>query len=179
VSIYIETSAKHENFPAMSHSYSQILIHLVFSTKYRLPHLSNSFRMDLHEFIKQLLIQQFDSKILVSGSVEDHMHHLIALSPKDSLSEIVMDIKKESSKWIKLREDYPQFSWKKGYYACSVWHGEKQHVIDYILNQENHHKKSNYRKLYNSVQSYLININRLNLEISQGLSDNDSTSSVL
>lgn len=125
----------------MSHSYTRILIHAVFCTKFRNQWLSDGYRSEMHSFIGET-IESIGGKLIIAGSVEDHVHLLIVLPPTKPISELMMIIKKESSKWIKQKSGLTNFRWQTGYFAASVEYKRYSGLIRYIKNQRKHHQKT-------------------------------------
>lgn len=123
----------------MSHSLTRILIHAVCCTKFRNRWIFDSFRIELHQKMKDI-IEAEGGKLIIAGSVEDHVHLLIVLPPTKPVSHIMMMIKKETSKWIKARSGIPFFRWQNGYFAASVEYKRYHGLIRYIQNQRQHHR---------------------------------------
>ena len=130
----------------MSQSVSQIYMHVVFSTKNRLPLLKNSdIREQLYSYIAKI-IYEYDSYPICIGGYEDHIHIFFNLSKNVCLKDIVGDIKKNTSKWIKSKgEEFAKFYWQTGYGAFSVGEAQKEKTINYINKQEEHHKKISFQ----------------------------------
>ena len=123
----------------MTQSLSEIFIHIVFSTKNRDPLLKKDIRYELFSYIAQIL-KSLNSPSITIGGVEDHIHILCRLSKNFTVSKIVKDIKRNSSKWIKTR-GILNFYWQNGYSVFSVSSSNLDKTINYILNQEQHHEK--------------------------------------
>ncbi len=124
----------------MSHTYSRLLYHCIFSTKDRRPQVDPTLRERLHSYIGGVL-QGHGGKLLKAGGTQEHIHLLIELEPKISLADAMRLIKANSSKWI--RETYPDsscFGWQTGYAAFTVSSSSVGDVIGYIDNQEEHHR---------------------------------------
>jgi putative transposase len=101
-------------------SLAQILVHLIFSTKNREPLLSDQLRSELHPYMATI-IKGMDSSAILINSVEDHAHVLFHLSKNRALCDVIENVKKDSSKWIKTRgRTYRNFHWQSGYGAFSV-----------------------------------------------------------
>jgi REP element-mobilizing transposase RayT len=133
----------------MSQSLSQIWVHVIFSTKNRKSFLKDpGIRKLFHNHIASLC-NQHGSPALIVGGVEDHVHLLINLNKNQSLSSIIENIKKYSSKWIKALaisdENLSQFYWQNGYGAFSVSQSNVEKVKNYIENQESHHRKISFQ----------------------------------
>lgn len=125
----------------MSQSLVKNLLHLVFSTKSRMPWIVPNVRERLYSYQAGIL-KEWDSPALVIGGVEDHVHVLFALSKNHPLKKIVEEVKKGSSKWMK-REGTgnADFYWQNGYAAFSASVSNVDAVKQYIQNQEEHHRK--------------------------------------
>lgn len=133
----------------MSQSLSQLWIHVVFSTKDRYPFLESfPFRQRLYDYI-QGICTQLKCPVGAIGGVADHAHLLILLEKNISISKLIEEIKKSSSKWIKKQSPFnselSKFYWQNGYGAFSVSQTNLEAVKIYILNQIEHHKKMNFQ----------------------------------
>jgi REP element-mobilizing transposase RayT len=130
----------------MPQSLSRILIHLIFSTKHRMPVLSPSISRELHLYLSGVL-RNHDCPPLVVGGVEDHIHLVFGLSRTHSISEIVEKVKTSSSKWIKTKgAEFSQFHWQNGYGAFSVSHSQAHHVVRYVQSQDRHHRLKTFQQ---------------------------------
>jgi REP element-mobilizing transposase RayT len=129
----------------MAQSLARNLIHLIFSTKNRVPFLRADIRPDLHGYLAGVF-ENWDSPAIIVGSVEDHVHALFALSKNQPLSKIVEEVKRGSSKWVKTkRPDLAEFAWQNGYGAFSVSSSLVENVRRYIAKQEQHHRKVSFQ----------------------------------
>jgi REP element-mobilizing transposase RayT len=129
----------------MSQSLAKILVHLIFSTKNRQPLIHDDIRDELHAYLIGIL-QVYESPSLITNSEPDHAHILFSLSKKHALAEIVEEVKKGSSKWIKTKgRSYANFYWQGGYGAFAVSESDRDQVIQYIANQHEHHKKVTFQ----------------------------------
>ena len=134
-------------------TFTQIYYHIVFSTKDRTPALTVDHRENLFRYIWGILKNK-DCHLYRIGGVEDHVHILTSLHPTVALSDLVKDIKVASSSWIQNEGFFPKFShWQDGYGAFTVSHQNKDAVIDYIKNQETHHKKITFK---DELREFLI-----------------------
>ena len=132
----------------MPQSLSQILVHLVFSTKNREAWLADSIRDELHAYIGGILKSK-NSTLLKAGSIEDHIHLLIDHPRTESPARLVQEIKTGSSKWIKTKGPrYTKFAWQTGYGIFSVSPSHKNAVILYIENQAEHHRTVSFQDEY-------------------------------
>ena len=132
----------------MPQSLSQVLIHLVFSTKDRAPVLDDEIRDELHAYIGGI-VDHLKGKLLKSGSVSDHIHLLISQPRTISVSELVQEIKTGSSKWIKTKGDrFANFHWQGGYGIFSISPSHFPALENYIANQAEHHRKETFQEEY-------------------------------
>jgi len=126
-------------------TFTQILYHIVFSTKDREKCLSEDRRPDLYRYVWGIVKNNNTHLYRINGT-EDHVHILSGLHPSVSLADFVKDIKLGGSGWIKQQRVFPRFShWQEGYGAFTLSIREKNAVIEYIKNQEEHHKKLSFR----------------------------------
>lgn len=131
-------------------TYTQILYHIVFSTKDREPCLAVEKRSGLFRDIWGI-IKNHQSRLYRVNGVEDHVHILSSLHPAAALADFVKDIKLGSS-WIKESGAFPRFRhWQDGYGAFTVSWSEKDTLIEYIKNQEEHHRKTSFIEEYRGL----------------------------
>jgi putative transposase len=129
----------------MAHSYTNLLYHLVFSTKERQPWLDVAIRPAMFKYLGGILKDQGGTPLIVNG-VDDHVHILTKLRPDRSLSHVMSDIKSRSSAWV--HRTYPgleAFSWQAGYGAFTVSQSRVEAVHTYIENQEEHHRRKPFQ----------------------------------
>ena len=125
----------------MANTYTQIHLQLIFAVKYREAVITNIWKNELYKYISGIIQQQKHKLIIVNG-VADHIHLLIGFRPHQALADLMQDIKGSSSKWINENKfTRSKFSWQEGYGAFSYSHSHLSNVINYIKNQENHHRK--------------------------------------
>lgn len=131
----------------MPQSLAKITIHLIFSTKGRVPYFQDSdFRGELYAYMATIFRAKVDSPALLINGVEDHMHALVLLSRKYALMKVVQQVKTETTKWIKQQSPHlSDFSWQAGYGAFSVSESNISQVRNYIKNQEEHHREMNFQ----------------------------------
>ena len=145
-----ETGAKQESTPeglnrTMS-TYTQIYYHLVFSTKARERVLVEKHREEFYRYTWGI-IRNKDSHLYRINAVEDHVHILTSLHPSIALADFVKDIKVATSVWIKERGLFPGFrGWQEGYGAFTASHQDKDRLIEYIKNQQEHHRVKSFRE---------------------------------
>ncbi len=130
----------------MSQSLVQIYVHIVFSTKHRQPYLNDrDFRLRTHAYLAGTC-NKLDTPAIKVGGVEDHVHILCRLSKTLDVSTLIREIKRESSKWVK--EECPslsEFHWQAGYGAFSISPSHLDGLVEYIANQEAHHKQESFQ----------------------------------
>lgn len=130
----------------MAQSLAINLIHLIYSTKNRVPCLDPGIRPPLFAYQAGIL-KECDSPALVIGGVADHVHALFCLSKKHALTEVIEEMKKSSSKWLKTRGNgFRDFHWQAGYGAFSVSASNVEDVRRYIEQQEEHHRKRTFQE---------------------------------
>jgi len=132
----------------MANTYTQLNIHAVFSVKGRENLLSASLRNNVFPYISGILknINQFP---LAVNGYKDHVHLLFELNPSNSISDLMSIIKSNSSKWINQQKIMRgNFFWQAGFAAFSYSRSQRNDVIQYIMNQEEHHKKATFREEY-------------------------------
>jgi putative transposase len=132
----------------MPQSLSNLLVHLVFSTKERFPFLRDpEQRSRMHHYLGGIVNETGQS--LCIGGIEDHVHLLLALSRTGTIADLVRDLKRASTLWMKSENKMAQdFAWQNGYGAFSVGQLEVPLVKDYILQQERHHQKRTFQDEY-------------------------------
>jgi len=129
----------------MPQSLVRNLIHVVFSTKNRVDLIMPEIESDLFGYIHGI-VENNKSKLIVANGTENHIHLLISIGKTISISELVGDIKRDSSSWIKKQgKEFSQFYWQEGYGAFSVGQTEDELVMKYIDAQKEHHKTKDYK----------------------------------
>jgi REP element-mobilizing transposase RayT len=131
----------------VAQSLARLWTHLIFSTKERFPFLSDpSVRADMHAYLATVL-RTHDCPTLIVGGCSDHVHALFSLSRNHSIAQIVKEVKRTSSAWIKTVERrYSKFHWQNGYGAFSVCQSHIEPVRTYVMNQEQHHRKTTFQE---------------------------------
>lgn len=128
----------------MAQTLVSLYIHVIFSTKNRRDLIKTDIEEELWSYIGGILDNN-KSKLLASNGIENHIHLLISLSKNIFLSELIGDIKRDSSKWIKTKDEaYRNFQWQDGYGAFSVGHTQIDDVKSYIAKQKIHHAKTSF-----------------------------------
>ena len=123
-------------------------MHLVFSTKHRVPLIFSSVEAELHAYLGGIC-NKLDCTVIKVGGYTDHIHILCMLSKKIALVKLMEELKSNSSKWIKAKgPGYKNFNWQDGYGAFSVNPSEVYAVISYIANQHEYHRKITFQDEY-------------------------------
>ena len=132
----------------MANTYSQLYIQIVFTVKRRQNLIPKQHREELHKFITGIVTKR-NQKLLAIFAMPDHIHILVGLKPNISISDLVRDIKAGSSKFISENNwTKEKFSWQEGFGAFSYSKSHLGNVVNYILNQEEHHKKKSFKEEY-------------------------------
>ena len=128
----------------MANTYTQLCVHFVFAVKFRKSVISNHWKDKLYAYITGI-VKAKQHKLLVINGMPDHVHILIDINPNQSISELIRDVKSNSSKWVNLNGFIrDRFEWQQGYGAFAVSHGHKKNTIKYIENQELHHEAKTF-----------------------------------
>ncbi len=119
---------------------TRLLVHVVFSTKDRRNLIAPAIEPELHAYLRGICRNR-ESPALAIGGTENHVHLLVSLSKNIALSDLMMTLKKDSSKWIKTNRDaFREFYWQDGYGAFSIGESQVGAVTDYIRGQKERHK---------------------------------------
>lgn len=129
----------------MPQSLSSVLIHLVFSTKHRHPFITPEIERELYPYLATVFRENKCPSLKVGGYT-DHIHALFVLLRTVTIAEIVEEVKKRSSKWIKRKgSEFDEFAWQAGYGAFSVSRSNVDAVKRYIENQKEHHSRQGFK----------------------------------
>ena len=132
----------------MAGTFSQIYIQVVFAVKGRQNLIQKAWKDDLHKYMAGIIKGKKQKSIIVNG-MPDHIHAFIGLKPAMAVSDLVRDIKNNSTNFINDRKLVKgKFSWQEGYGSFSYGHSQIDKVYKYILNQEQHHRKKTFREEY-------------------------------
>ena len=132
----------------MPNTYTQIHIQTVFAVQNRRSLIKGTWKVELYKYITGI-IQNNNHKLLQINGMPDHIHILFGMRPTQSLSDLMKQVKQDSSKWINNQGLINgKFSWQSGYGAFSYSKSEIPKVINYIKNQEEHHKKILFQDEY-------------------------------
>ena len=132
----------------MANTYSQILIQAVFAVQARDHLIKPEWKEELFKYIGGIFRKQ-NQKLLTVGGVEDHVHILFGLKPNIAISDVLRDVKANSSAFInEQRFTRVKFRWQEGFGAFSYSRSQLDAVVKYVLNQEAHHSKRTFRQEY-------------------------------
>ena len=132
-------------------TFTNLLFHIIYSTKYRKQTIRTQWQNDLYGYIGGIVRDQKGTLFKIGG-VEDHLHLLIKLSPTIAISDVLRKIKSNSSKWINERSDVTRkFEWQSGYAAFSVSESQMPAVAEYIANQAKHHRKKTFEEEFLAI----------------------------
>jgi putative transposase len=132
----------------MANTYTQIYLHIVFSVKGRQNLIQKNWKDELQKYICGI-VNGKEQKVYAIGGMPDHIHILLSIKPNIAISDLVRDIKANSSKWINEKGFVlAKFQWQEGFGAFSYAQSQLDTVIAYINNQEQHHKKKTFRDEY-------------------------------
>lgn len=135
----------------MAGTFSQLYIQVVFAVRGRECLLHKSWRHEVFKYISGIITAKNHKAIIVNG-VGDHVHVFVGMKPNMSVSDLVRDIKNNSSKFINEKKWLRgKFSWQEGFSAFTYTQEHVERVYHYILNQEEHHRKVTFREEYMSL----------------------------
>ncbi|MFA6714188.1 MAG: IS200/IS605 family transposase [Victivallales bacterium] len=130
----------------MGHTYASLHYHIVFSTKHRIGTISPELKSPLYAYIAKVINSEYGFAKKINGT-DDHIHILADLKPRFTLSDILRTIKSNSSKWINGNFlSNGGFGWQEGYGAFSVSKSSIPEALNYIVEQERHHKKMSFQE---------------------------------
>ena len=131
----------------MANTYTQISIQAIFAVKGRENIITRPWRDELHKYVAGIIRKE--STLLAVGGWKDHIHIFSGLPPTMAVADFVQKIKSNSSKWINDQKFVNgKFQWQEGYGAFSYSRSQRDEVINYIIQQEEHHKNRSFREEY-------------------------------
>ena len=132
----------------MAQSLCKIYLHIVFHVKTTSPQIGNEYLDRVHCYIGQL-VNATGCKIIRVGGISDHVHVVCQLSKNETVTHLVEEIKRNSSRWIKtLDSQYEHFAWQNGYAAFSISQSVLPKTLEYVKNQREHHRKTSFQEEY-------------------------------
>lgn len=145
----------------MPNTYTQLYVHVVFAVKGRANLVSNHWKEQLYKYITGIITHK-NQKVLAINGMPDHLHVLIGLKPDCMLSDLIRDIKSNTSKWVNEKKWVPnKFEWQTGFGAFTVGQSQLETIMNYIIKQEEHHKTKTFR------QEYMAFLDAYKIEFSQ------------
>ncbi|GJM32403.1 MAG: hypothetical protein DHS20C18_14040 [Saprospiraceae bacterium] len=137
-------------------------LHVIFAVKNRQALLHKSWRADLFKYIAGIINKRGHYSLAVNGT-NDHVHLFFDYKGHELVEDLVREIKKASNDYIKDKKLSPsKFSWQSGYGVFSHGYREKSRVMNYVMNQEEHHRKKSFR------EEYLAFLNSYQVEFNEG-----------
>ena len=135
----------------MANTFTQCYVHLVFSPKNREALILNDWKDDLEKYITHTTNSR-KHRLLSINAPRDHIHILIGYYLSDSIPNLVEDLKSSSTKWINNNGLTPKkFAWQHGYGAFTYSRSQINNVIEYINNQEEHHRKRSFKEEFKEI----------------------------
>jgi REP element-mobilizing transposase RayT len=129
----------------MSSTLTNLLYHIVFSTKNREPIITTPIRAELYKYIGGI-VRGEGGTLLEIGGMPDHVHLVVRFKAEPSVATMVKIIKSKSSKWLNEQPKRPgRFEWQRGYAAFTVSVSQLAGVRTYVKNQEQHHRHKTFQ----------------------------------
>lgn len=129
----------------MGSTLTNLIFHVVFSTKNREPIINKEIKEELYNYLGGIIKGEGAIPVQIGG-MPDHIHIILKLKPIHSLSDIMQKVKGNSSKWInKQKKLTGKFAWQDGYGAFTVSESQVPVVVKYVKDQEEHHKKFSFK----------------------------------
>lgn len=128
----------------MAHTYSKLMVHVVFSTKGRQSWITDRIMDDLHAYLGGI-VRKVNGTALAIGGIADNVHLLISYPPRLAIADLVRTIKANSSGWVHEKWPDRSFQWQAGYAAFSVSESNREQVIHYIRHQKEQHEKVTFQ----------------------------------
>jgi putative transposase len=130
----------------MAQSLANVLVHIIFSTKNRAPFIKANIESELYPYLASIF-KACNSSAHKIGGTEDHVHIICSLSRTIAVADLLEEVKKSSSKWIKTkRPEYTKFAWQNGYGVYSIGQSQLAVVKGYIAGQKGHHRKKTFQE---------------------------------
>ena len=130
----------------MAHTFTNLLTHIIFSTKDRMPFIDAEVKPELLAYLGGM-VREVNGKAYAINGTTDHIHLLVSLPPTIALSDAMKIVKANSSRWVSEKwSTQKAFGWQTGYGAFSVSRSNVPDVLKYIANQEEHHRKVTFKE---------------------------------
>lgn len=137
---------------AMASTLTKVLVHVTFSTKLRTPMIAAPIEADLYSYVGGIC-RRTESPLHAMNGTADHVHMVVSLGKTVALSDLLLNIKRDSSKWIKAADAaMTEFAWQEGYFAFSIGQSGEPALRAYIANQKEHHVKVSFQ---NEMRAFL------------------------
>jgi len=132
----------------MANTYTQLYFHIVFAVKGRGNLIDKIWKDELYKYITGIISNK-KQKLMIINGMPNHIHLIIGTKPNCNLSDLIRDIKANSSKWINEKKFVNgKFQWQSGFGAFTVSQSGLKQVIDYVKHQENHHRTKTFKEEY-------------------------------
>lgn len=132
----------------MANTYTQLYLHIVFAVQNRISLIHPEWKNELYKYITEI-VKKNGHKLIAINGMPNHLHIAVGYKPHQLISDLLQDVKGDSSKWINNKKFVKgRFSWQAGYGAFSFSHSQIDAVVRYIANQEQHHRKKSFREEY-------------------------------
>ncbi|MEW6212508.1 MAG: IS200/IS605 family transposase [Acidobacteriota bacterium] len=131
----------------MPSTHTSLHYHLVFSTKNRIPIITEDWQGKLHAYLGGI-VKNMGGMPLAIGGIEDHVHLLVGLKPTHCLADVLRDIKGGSSEWVHETLSVKKFAWQPGYGGYTVSPSNIEKVKHYVLHQREHHRHRTFQEEY-------------------------------
>ncbi|MCL4743390.1 MAG: IS200/IS605 family transposase [Phycisphaerales bacterium] len=129
----------------MASTLTRLLVHITFSTKNRAAAIPETIEPDLYAYIGGIC-RRMGSPLLAMGGVADHVHMLVSLGKSVALSDLMLNVKRDSSKWLKERDAVlREFAWQDGYFGFSIGESGVDALKAYIADQKQRHLTVDYK----------------------------------
>jgi REP element-mobilizing transposase RayT len=144
----------------MANTYTQLYFHIIFAVKRRENYISSEWKNELYKYITGIVSNK-KQKLMIINGMPNHIHILIGTKPNCNLSDLVRDIKANSSKWINEKKFIRQrFEWQTGFGAFTISQSQIPKIVNYIKTQEEHHQIKTFREEYvEFLNAYKIDFN--------------------
>jgi REP element-mobilizing transposase RayT len=129
----------------MSHTFTNLLTHVIFSTKDREPLITTALHDDLLAYLGGI-VRELGGTLRAANARPDHVHLLCSLPPTMATADALRVVKTNSSRWVHRSRNYAGFDWQTGYGAFSVSHSLAPAVVRYIRGQEKHHRRVTFQE---------------------------------
>ena len=142
----------------MANTYTQLYIHIIFAVKGRANLISTKWKDELYKYITGIITNKKQKLISING-MPDHIHMLVGVKPDVIISNLVRDVKANSSRFISSKQWVSgNFQWQNGFGAFTLGHSQLNSIINYIKTQEEHHKIKSFEEEYiDFLKKYEIN----------------------